>query len=259
MAGASSPIKRLAAILDAVAASPSGLALKEIADAIGLPMATTHRMIHSLVDIGYVEGGSGRATFTIGPRLLRIFHLAFDTDTLATLVEPALRAQTEDLGIAAYLVQLKDSRIDLIHTTMPVHPSHTIMHPGDAFPINASAAGKVLFAHQPRERQLEELKKPLIAYDDLTLTDHGAILAELDKVKARGYGTSDEELDRGVLAVACPVELEKIGVIYSVGALGLKARMLADRDVPEIAARIARTAAEIKALLEPLRRSGEAS
>jgi len=259
MAGASSPIKRLAAILDVVAASPAGLSLKEIADAIGLPMATTHRMIHSLVDIGYVEGGSGRAVFSIGPRLLRIFHLAFDTDTLATLVEPTLRSLTEDLGVASYLVQFKDSRIDLIHTTMPVHPSHTIMHPGDAFPIHASAAGKVLFAYQPLERQLEELKKPLIAYDDLTLTDHDAILADLAAVRERGYGTSDEELDRGVLAIACPVELEKIGVIYSVGALGLKARMLADNTVPEIAKRIQKTSAEIRALLEPLRRSGEAS
>ena len=66
---------RYATVLDAVAASPNGLILAEIMRATQLPRGTAHRLINSLLRVGYLEQRENRKIYVLGNRLIRLLHM----------------------------------------------------------------------------------------------------------------------------------------------------------------------------------------
>lgn len=48
------PLSRAAHMIDAVAGRRDGVTLKKISDALGLPASTTHRLVNSLMALGYL-------------------------------------------------------------------------------------------------------------------------------------------------------------------------------------------------------------
>jgi len=48
---------------------------------------------------------------------------------------------------------------------------------------------------------------------------------DLETVRRSGYAVCDNQLDPGVLSYAAPVHLNGAGVLYSVGVVGLTARL----------------------------------
>ena len=88
------PLERYALILEVLSRFPGGQSLTEISGLSQLPKATTHRIINSLVNIGYVSGGNGRVAFRLEPRLLRMMHFGKAPTWFGPLVEPI---QTEGI------------------------------------------------------------------------------------------------------------------------------------------------------------------
>ena len=51
------------------------------------------------------------------------------------------------------------------------------------------------------------------------------VRSDLEAVRRKGYAVCANELDPGVLSYAVPVHVEGAGVLYSVGVVGLSARL----------------------------------
>ncbi len=92
-------------------------------------------------------------------------------------------------------------------------------------PAHASASAKVIFAYQDRTLVDDILRQPRESFTPSTLVGNAQIRDELNRVQDLGYAIYDEELDPGVFSYACPVGIEGIGVIYSVGLVGLTERL----------------------------------
>jgi DNA-binding IclR family transcriptional regulator len=72
------------------------------------------------------------------------------------------------------------------------------------------------------------------------------VLAELKVVKRRGFATCVNENELGITAIACPIPLAGIGVIYSVGVMALSDHLPEERVLDAVAI-LKTTAAELAA------------
>lgn len=62
-----SVLTRAAQILDALAESNSGLSVRELAEATGLPKSSVHRIVQELTVSQYVMAGGRGGSYQLGP------------------------------------------------------------------------------------------------------------------------------------------------------------------------------------------------
>ncbi|WP_119271774.1 IclR family transcriptional regulator [Taklimakanibacter deserti] len=219
---ASTPLQRAARILEIIAAAPEGLSLSDVAERVGLPMPSALRLLRNLVDIGFVATEGRRARYRLGGRLQRMFQMSISTERLRSICEPEIQALADRLDLTAYLARYADERVDLCCAFMPREPARTSVHPGQNFPINATAVGRILFAHQPDDVIARAIAQPMRKFRPRTPTKPADVRRALTEARAQGYALCDDELDEATLAVAVPIETGDAGVVFSLGLLGLR-------------------------------------
>ena len=249
MAG-SNPMRRTVQVVDAVAAARGSLTLADIANLVSLPMSTTHRIVNSLVDVGYLACDKATKTYVIGDRLKRVFSLTLGAVSLKTLARPMLVDLAEQYTETSYVTRLTASGIELVDFYLPTHGSRTLVHPGFEFPMHATAAGKSIYAFQAEEVIEAEIAKGFEPFMPNTIADAREMRRELGRVRKLGYAASDLELDMGVLAVAAPVRFGETGVAGSIAICGSKERMLRDHEIAEIGNVLRRVATELSRLVQ---------
>ena len=218
-------LSRYARILDAVACAPEGLSLTEITQATDLSTSTAHRLINVLLTVGYIERQGSRKVYVLGPRLLRFLHLGITPVTLSSLARPILEELVSRFSESAHLAKLMGRSVETALVQVPTYERQSHVHPGRVMPVNAAAAAKAIFAFQDDTLLAEVLSAPMTKYTEHTRVAEADVRADLAEVRRRGFAVCVDELDPGVVGYACPVHLKQVGVIYSVGMVGLSQRM----------------------------------
>jgi DNA-binding IclR family transcriptional regulator len=77
--------------------------------------------------------------------------------------------------------------------------------PGQRMPINAGAAGKLLFAFEPPEMQKDWLSRPLAAFTSRTVTDPKRLKVEAARIRRQGWAQDRGESAPSIYAYAAPV------------------------------------------------------
>jgi DNA-binding IclR family transcriptional regulator len=211
---------RYAAVLDVIAASPTGLILAEVTRATGLPRGTAHRLINSLLKVGFIEQRENRKIYVLGSRLVRLLHLRLPRETLADLTRPLLKRLAQRFAETAFLAKLDGEEVESAVTVMPERDRRALVQPGRIMPLHAAASAKAIFAFQEDGLIERALAEKRVAYTPKTLTRRKHVLAELRRVRRDGYASCLDELDPGVTSYACPVHVGDT-VIYSVGLVGI--------------------------------------
>jgi DNA-binding IclR family transcriptional regulator len=249
---ASAPLSRAAVIIDVVAAAPEGLTLNQIAEESGLPVSTTHRLLRSLVAIDYLSIDAGSRTYRVGRRLTRVFRAAFGPADIQAVAEPVLSGLVQKFGQVFYLNQLVGERVRLVAFVLPSGGNRSLIVPGEFSPIHATAAGKVIVAHEGKAAIDRHLQRPLEKFQPATLTDPDQLRREFEITRKRGYALSQAEFDAGVTALALPVSVEGAGVVFALGTAGLAATMFERHSLDEYVQVVGQAAAELQARLSPV-------
>jgi DNA-binding IclR family transcriptional regulator len=92
-------------------------------------------------------------------------------------------------------------------------PYALVVKPGQQMPINAGAAGKLLFAFEPPEKQAEWLSRPLAAFTSRTLTDPKRLKAEAARIRRQGWSQDRGESAPSIYAYAAPIRDHGGGVL----------------------------------------------
>lgn len=238
-------------IMDVVSMHPSGATMMEVADRLDFPKSSVYRLVNNLVEEGYLEGGGRHSRYRLGRRFLRQYHNSALSKNLVDLARPALHYLSTQLDEAVNMNSLIGLHIHPVCAEFPRSETvRTMIMPGDFFPIHATASGKVICAFQESALQQEMLEhNELVRYRPNTIVDRESLIHELAQVKAQGYATIDDELDENVLAISVPVMLGNAGVIYSIGVVGFRQRILSKNSVLEIVKQLRVGAEEISRLL----------
>ena len=100
-------VARTLSVLRVVAEAKGTVGVKDVADALGLPMSTSHRLLDLLLEAGFVQKEQIKRRYAIGSEFFRLANLIAHKTSYASLVQPILDELARETGetalFAAYL------------------------------------------------------------------------------------------------------------------------------------------------------------
>ena len=194
------------AVLQAVSEHPQGVGLPDLAARLGLPRQTVHRVLGQLRDSGLLLRDPVRERFSVGPRLIQLSLAALGPNNPFAPVRGVLRELVDDLGETCNIGVLEGLEYIYIDRIESKWPLRIHLEVGYRAPVNCIAGGKVLLAYlEPELRGRLLRSRKLVARTPRSIISVSKLEAELETVRARGYGTSDQENFEGIVAIAVPI------------------------------------------------------
>jgi IclR family transcriptional regulator, pca regulon regulatory protein len=191
--------RRVLAVLQAFSPSQHTLTARELAELTAIPLPSMYRYIALLRDSGLLVGDD-RGAYHLSPRFISLARAAEAAETLIELADPVMRDLVKECGETVIFVRLIARVPVCVHRVESGHHLRATFEPGQSLPLLRGASGRVLLAGLPERQRREHLAA---AVPDLAAVQ--AIEENLAKVAARGWATSEEEIDRGVWAASAAV------------------------------------------------------
>ncbi len=198
---------RLLLVVEEIAKAGTPLKPMQLADALGLPKPTIHRLLQTAEAEGFLQRDLDGRSYGPGPRLRQIAVNTMSSERLRTGRLAILKSVAEEIGETCNLA-VPDREgmtyLDRVETKWPLRIQLPI---GTQVPFHCTASGK-LYLSTLRERTLEAVlgSKPLEVLSEKTITTAEALRKELSETRKRGYSQDDEEFMAGMTAVAVPVQ-----------------------------------------------------
>jgi len=197
-------LERGLSIMRVFSADRPTMTASEIAQVSGLTRAAVRRFLLTLTELGYVSPKKNRYELT--PQVLELGYSYLSALSFPDVALPRLEKLVAETGEASEGTIL--DRGDVVYVVRVPGPAlMTIsVNIGARRPAYATAMGRVLLANLPAAQLDAYLATaelaPMLPH---TITDSGALRAELDKVGEEGYALVNQELEIGLIAVAVPV------------------------------------------------------
>ena len=201
---------RALTVLEALAPSPRGLSVTDLAERTGDSKAFIHRALSALVTAGYVEQDPQTSQYSLTTRVIEVasrFHQAngFNQPTLRII-----QTLADESGCTVEVCRVIAGLPRAVHVAAPATPrSSGVVVFGTIGEIQtpyATGSGKVWLAEQPDqelESYLEETRLERLGTN--TITDPWELRAEIARVRQQGFAMNRMEDNSGWIAVAVPI------------------------------------------------------
>jgi IclR family transcriptional regulator, KDG regulon repressor len=180
------------------------LTLAEISERLGLNKSRVFRLLHTLVERGYVDRTVDSTRFVLGLKLLE--RSACVRTDLRTLCLPYMRLIHEQFNETVNLGILEQQQIIYIGTLESSRPVRMAEVVGSRSPLHSTALGKAIIAFLPedqRDQLISGLRLPKLTEN--TITDAPRLVKELQAVRRRGCAIDDRENDSDGFCIAAPI------------------------------------------------------
>jgi DNA-binding IclR family transcriptional regulator len=190
------------------------MTLSELSRASGLSKSTVHRLLARLIDLGAIE--HHRAGYRVG---LDMFQLAATTPASAVrdLAMPYLAALHLRTGHTVHLGMLRQFDVVYLEKVARNHPSPDPSGVGTRLPVNCTAIGKALLAHESLNDLGDFLPSPMPSLTPRSITDVGSLISQLRVIRQEGLARECEEARLGLACVASPIVVRG----FAIGAISL--------------------------------------
>lgn len=244
-------VSRAIAILNAVAEDEQGLTLALISEKIDLPSSTVHRHLTTLQEERFVRFEVGTSRWLVGVQAFLTGNAFIGSRDVASISRPFMRHLMEESGETVNLAIADEDRGYVIYLAQVEsrHMMRAISRPGGQVPMYCSAVGKALLAAMSKTDVTTILQKTgLKRVTEKTITSPALMSAELEKIRADGYATDDEEHAVGLRCIASVVCNEQGDPRAAISMLGPVAR-ITDSKIAEFGNLVRETAAAITAAI----------
>jgi len=212
--GSVQSIARAFDLLETMADLGGIVSLSQLASRSGLPLPTIHRLMRTLLDLGYVRQEPSRE-YALGPRLVRLGENA--SRLLGDWATPYLQRVVDAIGESANLAMLDGHQVVYTAQVPGRHSMRMFTEVGRRAGMHCTAVGKAMLAALPAERADDLLRRSgLPSQTTHTITTLKAMSAELDRVRLRGYALDEEEQEIGVRCVAVPLPGDPVRAAISI-------------------------------------------
>jgi IclR family acetate operon transcriptional repressor len=203
-------IDRAAQLLVRVVEAPRPPSVGELAEGAGLPKSTTSRLVSALERQGLVQRLGDRGRLAVGPVLLR-YASRGTASTLAELAAPALRRLADASGETINLAVPGPGGVEHLAQEDTAHFVGVTDWVGRRVPFELAANGKCFLVFGGR-----------------------GDVPDADRIRARGYATSIDELEVGLSALAAPV-LTADGAAFAALSISGPTARLTDARIKQLA------------------------
>jgi IclR family KDG regulon transcriptional repressor len=207
-------------VLETLARSRTPLGLGRLAQDTAMSKTTVHRILHTMLDRGYVEKTLD-GSYAIGPKMFDILSYHIDSLELQTESKPLLAALQQQLGLTVHLGILDGSYVSYIEKETPNLREDSYTQVGYRSPAYCSSMGKCLLSclsNTEIEETLYGFKFEM--FTPHTFTDKDELVSYLHRVRKEGWAIDDEEYELGHRCIAAPVFDYRGDAIAAVGVSG---------------------------------------
>ncbi len=236
--GYSAPsVKKAFEILQAIADSPSGMGVSELAKKLGMGKSTVHGITTGLEFLGVLIRDPVQKKFNLGYSLLELSRRTYARMELRDVARAPMERLMEKVGETVFLGILNGDHVTILEVVESRHEMKITSPPGTRLPLLAGATGKV-FLSLVEERKAKEIlqKRSMVRFTPKSIVDQKKFLKEVEETRKRGYATDDEEYMLGVRAIAAPIQAvsHPIAAIWVVGFSSSLNDQKMERAIPEI-------------------------
>jgi len=205
---------------------PSSLAA--IATQAGGNRVTAFRILHTLQARGLATQDRPRGPWRLGATWLTIAQAARKQRAVELAAAPAMIALATSTREGVYLAVRDGQEAE----TLAVHPGDKQVRlyakRGDRAPLHAGP-GRLLLAYAPVPIQRAVLSVKLSRLGPGTRTDPHAIAEDLQRVSARGWLITHDEIEEGAVTVSMPIRSSAGDVLAVLSIISPALRMRAPR------------------------------
>lgn len=199
-------ISKATAVLDALHAEGEA-SVPRIAECVDEPVSSVYRLIGSLSDAGWVERGSQRGRYRIGPKIVTLGGLVesrLDIQQISRQVLRPLRSTTT--GTWSLHVR-RGLRAVCIEIVADLTPAHFAMRVGDSLPLDLGAPSLVLVAFMPVPEREAALAQMLSTRPNglAAVQTRNRFRTDADLARQACLAIDLEETSPGVASAAAPV------------------------------------------------------
>jgi IclR family acetate operon transcriptional repressor len=240
---------RVVDILELVAGSREGLALREVSAQLEAPKSSLLPLLRALTARGYLAQDAA-GEYRLGASALALGSGSASQRDLAAVARPALVELMRRTGETVFLGTLGgDGRsvvyVDKVESEQIIRYAAGV---GDRRPLHATSSGKAILAFLPAEQREGTLKALTLArHTERTVTSVAALRASLEEIQKAGVCVSLDEMVRGAAGVAAPI-FDRQGHVAGVCTVAGPTDRVRPQ-VRQLTAEAKRTAAAISALL----------
>lgn len=235
-------LDRALTILDVLSFANTGLELREVASLAKLPKSTVHRLLSTLELRGYVRREAGTGRYAVAMRMFR--YLGTGPRMHDVLVSLAQRS-----GETANLGTVTGADVTYVDRADSPHALRWQLGIGSRVPAYCSALGKAVLAYKSTDAVERLLPAQLERHTANTLTNRADVLADLDRVRHRGYALDNEEFIEGVRCIAVPVWNAPDQIAGAISISGPAFRLTEDVAIAQLPA-LTQAVDDISALLD---------
>jgi DNA-binding IclR family transcriptional regulator len=249
------PAERCLSIIELLADGAREMPLGEIAERLDLPKSGAHRLLATLVELGWAEQDDETSFYRLTMRLAVLGQRFYTASGLPDICQPVLDRFARECGEFARLAVVDGSALVWIAHAQGA-TGGLLYQPAETtgtVPLFATASGKAWLATLESNDAVQLVAKhggfgQADRYGPNVIRSIEMLLKELRATARRGYGLAINEAEPGVTAIAAAVRSGADGAaVGTVSIAGPSARM-SDSRVRELAPLVVRCANELSSL-----------
>jgi DNA-binding IclR family transcriptional regulator len=218
-------IHKAMTVLRAFTPESPTMSVRQVAEKIGVPKSTVHRLLSVLQEENLIELDPDTGYYQLGYELVVLAGCLLRSRDVRNIALPYM----QDLGERWHETVCLDVMrgIDIIITEQI--PGQHFLHTGGTFaarqPAHCTSTGKVLLAFAGQKYVESHLPETLAAFTPNTITSREKLLIELARIRSQGYSIANGEYGDMVTACAAPIHHRTGEVIAAMSISGLTLRM----------------------------------
>ena len=221
---------RLFLVLETLA-SDGPIALADLSRQLALNKSTVHRLLCSLIYMGYVKQDTDTQKYDLSLKILSLSNRLLSRMDILEIVRPHLKKLSEKTGETVHFVQLDGAEAVYIYKEESYQNSvRMVSKVGNRIPLYCSGVGKAMAADMDEEqiRRFWEASR-IIRLTPHTITDFPRFREKIEEVRKKGYALDDEENELGVRCIAVSLPDYKGRARYAFSISAPAARMSDER------------------------------
>lgn len=175
--------------------------LGELSKRLGFSKSTTHLLLATLVDGGYVQQVDRNGRYKLGLGLVEVGLAAMSQQGLGSRLAPVMEALAVATQEAVSLSVLRDKYALIVQRFESTHVLRASIGVGTRMPPTTSASGRCILAFLPPDARTAAL----MLDREMTEKELKDLEDRFDRIREHGYEVQRDEWSPGISSLAAPV------------------------------------------------------
>ena len=194
------------------------MGVREIAGETKLHSTVVHRILTTLVELGYADKHTETEKYLLTYKMLAVGSKIQERNDVVNLVHPYLVELSEKCKETVHFIERAGAHIRYLDKVTPVANIFAMgSRVGLELPMAGTAVGKAVLAELSTE-EVEKIwaEESVIRYTPNTICDLKKLISQLEETKKTGFAYDNEEREQGLFCVGVSIPDYKGNYTYGI-------------------------------------------